>query len=186
MFIDKVITLALGAMFLLALSCEGPTAEEATTNNAPQKRTLQQEPTFWDYAASSNMLQVAIATVAAEKGTTEHIRNIASEAVAFHVKALEDLKALAERYDNIQLPDSLGAADLGLVLEFKLLEGEELDTHFREFVLSTHNAQLDTYEEAFLKADDTPTRDWLMDMRAHLRQEITAIAEADSVETAAE
>lgn len=180
MFLDKIITFALAAIFLIALSCEGPAAEEATTENIPQKRTLQHEPAFWDYAASSNILQIEIAKIAAENGSTEHIRSIASEAVAFHAKALEELKTLAQQHDKIQLPDSLGAADMGLVLEFKLLEGKELDTHFREFVLSTHNAQLSRYEEALLKADNRKTRNWLMDMRTHLREEINTVAEADS------
>ncbi|OKL41104.1 DUF4142 domain-containing protein [Pontibacter flavimaris] len=186
MLLDKIITLALAAVFLIALSCEGPSANETATESIPQKRTLLHEPAFWDYAASSNMLQVEVARVAAATSSTERIRSIAAEAMEFHTQALEELKALAQQHENIPLPDSLGAADTGLVLEFKLLEGEELDTHFREFVISTHHAQLDRYEEALLKADDAKTRDWLMDMRAHLRQEIHLLAEADSTETAGE
>ncbi|WP_299759047.1 DUF4142 domain-containing protein [uncultured Pontibacter sp.] len=182
MLLDKLLTFALATLFLIALSCEGPASETENQKDVPQKRTLQHEPAFWDYAASSNMLQVEIGKVAAEKGTSSQIRTFAAEAVNFHNKALEDLKVLAQQHNNIQLPDSLGAADLGLVLEFKMLEGEELDMHFREFVISTHNAQLKRYEEALLKAENPKTRIWLMDMRTHLQEEINSIAQADVAE----
>ncbi|WP_276498749.1 DUF4142 domain-containing protein [Pontibacter litorisediminis] len=181
MFLDKIITFALAAIFLIALSCEGPASEESTAQEVPRKKTLQHEPAFWDYAASSNMLQVAVASVAAEQGAAAHTRSIAADALAFHRQALKRLQQLAQRHEHIQLPDSLGGADMGLVSEFKLLQGEELDTRFRDFVMSTHNAQLDRYEEALLKADDKETREWLMDMRAHLREEIHLMAAADSV-----
>ncbi|AKD02562.1 DUF4142 domain-containing protein [Pontibacter korlensis] len=175
MFIDKVLATTLGAVFLLVLACEGPATEKNDDKDTAVVKTLKHEPAFWDYAASSNMLQIEIAKVAAGKGATEQTRSMAREALAYHKQALTELKNLAQKHNNIQLPDKLTGADLGLVEEFKLLEGKELDIRFREFVLSTHNAQLNRYAEALTKAEDQGTRDWLADMRVHLQDEISRI-----------
>ena len=147
----------------------------------PVSRSLQSDPAFWDYAASSNILQTEISRLAAEKGTTENIRNLGGQSADFHAQALERLRRLVAEHQRLQLPDSLGDADKGLVQEFRLLEGEEFDTRYRDFITSTHLAQLDRYEEALNKADDQETRDWLMGMRAHLREELDLLAQPDSV-----
>ncbi|MDX5436740.1 MAG: hypothetical protein LPK03_06065, partial [Pontibacter sp.] len=70
--------------------------------------------------------------------------------------------------------------------EFKLLEGAELDARYRDFIISTHKAQLTRYEEALAKAQDQRTRNWILDMHAHLRKEISELVELDSTEVASE
>lgn len=182
MLTDKLISFILGVIFLLVLACEGPAAEKDTADAVPETRTrtLLHEPAFWDYAASSNMLQVALGKLAEQKASSAKLRGMAKDAVTYHAGALRQLQQLVSKQDNILLPDSLAGADQGLVQEMKLLEGEEFDLRYQEFIISTHNAQLDRYEEALVKADDQKIRDWIMDMRSHLRQEINAFSKLDS------
>jgi predicted outer membrane protein len=171
MFFDKMLSFTLGALFLLMLACDGPSSQTDAKTPAITS-TLQNNPAFWDYAASSNMLQAEISRLAIEKSSTDTLRTLAHKSVGFYEKALQQLKELAAEQGQISLPDSLGAADKGLVKEFSLLEGQEFDTRYREFIISTHNAQLSRYEEALQKADDQPTRDWLLNMKTHTRQEL--------------
>ncbi|GAB3531005.1 hypothetical protein GCM10027443_12580 [Pontibacter brevis] len=180
MFIDKLLTILFGALFLLMLACDGSssTSEE---NTITVSRSIQHDPAFWDYAASSNMLQVEISRLAIEKGTTEKTRALGQRAISFHSNSLERIKQLMADKDDIQLPDSLGGADRSLVQEFRLLEGEEFDTRYRDFITSTHRTQLDRYEEALRRADNQKIRDWLMDMRAHMREELDELTHPDSV-----
>ncbi|MFD1188029.1 DUF4142 domain-containing protein [Pontibacter rugosus] len=186
MFLDKVISVTLGAIFLLMLACEDPAAERSEAVAETHTRTLLDDPVFWDYAASSNLLQVQMAELAAKQGSTEHIRNLAREAADYHKQTLQQLKALVKKQEHIKLPIGLEGADKTLVQDFTLLEGEEFDLRYREFVLSTHNAQLNRYEEALTKADDQLTRDWIMDLRSHLRSKINLITQPDSVVMAAQ
>lgn len=180
MLADKLRLIPFYAAFLLLLAC-GKSSPEGETNTITVAQSLQHDPAFWDYAASSNLLQTEISHMATEKGGTENIRNLGKRSADFHMQALERLRRLVAKNKRIQLPDSLGEADKGLVQEFMLLEGEEFDTRYRDFVVSTHLAQLDRYEEALSKADDQETRDWLMGMRAHLREELDLLAQPDSV-----
>lgn len=169
------------ALFLLLLqACDGPSAGDET-NAIIVTQNIQQDPAFWDYAASSNMLQTEISLLAVEKGASENVKSLGSKSASVHRDALERLRKLTAKHDQIKLPDSLAEADRSLVQEFMLLEGEEFDTRYRNFIVSTHLAQLDRYEEALSKADDQETRDWLMFMRAHLRQELSLASQPDSV-----
>ncbi|WP_161889850.1 DUF4142 domain-containing protein [Pontibacter russatus] len=180
MLADKLRLIPFYAAFLLLLAC-GKSSPEGETNTITVAQSLQHDPAFWDYAASSNLLQTEISDMATEKGGTENIRNLGRRSADFHTQALERLRRLVAKNKRIQLPDSLGEADKGLVQEFMLLEGEEFDTRYRDFIVSTHLAQLDRYEEALSKADDQETRNWLMGMRAHLREELDLLAQPDSV-----
>ncbi|GAA4434285.1 hypothetical protein GCM10023188_25060 [Pontibacter saemangeumensis] len=180
MFADKPRHIAVALLFLLLQACSGSSSEGETTTIAVTQN-LQDDPAFWDYAASSNLLQTEISQLAMKKGTDENVKRLGRQSAEFHRKALERLKVLVAKHAWIQLPDSLGDADKGLVQEFMLLEGEEFDARYRSFIISTHLAQLDRYEEALSKADNQATRDWLMGMRTHLKKEIDLLAHPDSV-----
>ncbi|RDV15561.1 DUF4142 domain-containing protein [Pontibacter diazotrophicus] len=176
----KLSTILFGALFPLMMACDRPSSNpEADTITV--NRSIMYDPAFWDYAASSNMLQVEISRLAVEKGTTEKTRALGQRAVDFHGNALERMKKLMADKEKIQLPDSLGGADRGLVQEFQLLEGEEFDTRYRDFIASSHRTQIDRYEEALLRAENQKIRDLLMDMRAHMRDELDRLAVPDSV-----
>jgi predicted outer membrane protein len=182
MFLNKILSLPFGALFLVMLACDGPSSE--TNAKVPAvTRTLQNDPAFWDYAASSNMLQTEISRLATKKASTDTLRTFGQESVRFYEDALQQLKELAAEQGQIPLPDSLGAADKGLVKEFSLLEGEEFDTRYREFIISTHNAQLSRYEEALQNADDQNTRDWLLNMKTHTRQELQQLLQSAPVDS---
>ncbi|MCJ8165515.1 DUF4142 domain-containing protein [Pontibacter sp. E15-1] len=180
MFFDKLLSLAFGVLFLLMLACSGsPSENEADTISVT--RSLQRDPAFWDYAASSNMLQAEIGRLATEKAASPKIKALGQQAADFHSQALVSLRKLVAGESNLQLPDSLGGADKGLVQEFMLLEGNEFDVRYRNFIISSHRTQLDRYEEAIGRADDQETRDWLMHMRAHMRKALDTLAQPDSV-----
>ena len=180
MFIDKLLTTLFGVLFLLMLACDGPSsnseADVITVN-----RSIQHDPAFWDYAASSNMLLVEVSRLAIEKGATDKVKELGQRAVDYHGGALEKMRQLMADNEDIQLPDSLGGADRGLVQEFQLLEGEEFETRYRDFITNTHRTQLDRYEDALRRADNQKVRDLLMDMRAHMRDELDKLTHPDTV-----
>ncbi|PRY09884.1 uncharacterized protein DUF4142 [Pontibacter ummariensis] len=188
MFFDKVLATLFGLLFLLMLGCDGTATDSEPTEmiSITETRTLEEDPAFWDYAASSNLLQVEAGKVAMEQAQTEQIRAMAQKAIQYHGDALKELQRLTAKQKNIQLPDTLGGADWGLVQDLKLLEGEEFDARYRDFVISTHKAQLSRYKEAILKADDQHIRGWLMQMRSHLREEINELARLDTTAVTAE
>ncbi|WP_299822432.1 DUF4142 domain-containing protein [uncultured Pontibacter sp.] len=182
MFIDKLLSLAIGLLFLLVLSCDGPTKE--TDTKAPaltSQQTLANNPVFWDYAASSNMLQAEISRLAIEKGNSEQVVALAEKAASFHSNALQQLEAIASQHATIHLPDSLTGADSELVKEFEQLDVAEFNVRYRSFINSTHRAQLSRYDEALRKAKDKETREWLMALLSHLHEELEQLNNMDTL-----
>ena len=183
MFIDKLLGLIIGVLFLLVLSCDGPTDASSEKNiTLQQKRTLKNDVAFWDYAASSNMLQTEIGQLVLERGESPAIQALAQKAVSFHSEALSELNTIAKQYKVPIMPDSLIGADSDLVKQFELLKGEELTKRYKAFIASTHKNQLTRYEEALGKADDQKTRDWLMKMVVHLQEELEQLSKVDSLQ----
>ena len=182
MFIDKMLSLAVGLLFLLVLSCDGPSERaESDINALASEPTLADDAVFWDYAASSNLLQAEIGQLAKEKSTAPPIKLLAEEAVQFHSSALQELKKLAKKHASVQLPDSLATADRDLVKELAQLEGEEFEIRYRAFINSTHQTQLTRYEEALQKTEVPELRNWLRNMVTHLRKELQQHSMLDSL-----
>ncbi|MBC5992764.1 DUF4142 domain-containing protein [Pontibacter cellulosilyticus] len=182
MFIDKLLSLAVGLLFLLVLSCDGPSSKSGNEINAlASEPTLADDAVFWDYAASSNLLQAEIGQLAKEKSTAPPIKLLAEEAVQFHISALQELRKLSKKHASVQLPDSLATADSDLVKELEQLEGEEFDTRYRAFINSTHQTQLTRYEEALQKTEVPELRNWLRNMLAHLHEELQQHSLLDSL-----
>lgn len=181
MLIDKLLSLVFGILFLVALSCDGPGSRTGERGDVAA-RTLSDDPAFWDYAFSSNLLQTEIGQLVNEKEVSMEVKALASEAASYHGKALRELKPLAKRHTSTPLPDSLSRADRDLVNEFKQLDGEELESRYRAFIRSTHQNQLTRYQEALQRAEDQRIRKFLNGMLEHLRQELTALAKLDSLQ----
>ncbi|WP_347157294.1 DUF4142 domain-containing protein [Pontibacter chitinilyticus] len=181
---NKLLTYTCGVLLLCLFSCHEATDYEAEATVISETRTLKDDPAFWDYAASSNMLQTALGQLAIEKGTTEQVRQLGEQSVKFHVRALKRLRALMRKQKRIQLPDSLGGADQGLVKEFQALEGTAFDEQYRTFLITSHTTQLERYQEAVGKADDQRTQAWLLDMENHLRKQLQQLATPPDTTTA--
>lgn len=182
MFLDKLLSLVVGLIFLIALSCDGPTGKSGEENKAvATTRTLANDSAFWDYAVSSNILQTELGQLVQSKENAQ-VRSLASEATRYHGNALEKLKRLAKGHYTGPLPDSLSGADRDMVNEFKLLEGEELATRYRAFISSTHQRQLARYQEALQRTEDPKIREWLNDMLLHLQQQLEHLSRMDSLQ----
>jgi putative membrane protein len=183
MFLDKIISLVCGLIFLFVLSCDTPSSDSDKKYKTASviSKTLSSDIVFWDYAASSNMLLATLGNLAADKGSTDTIKALGNRSFAFHSNALKQLKVLLNGNEVVQIPDSLGLADRKLVKDFKLLEGEKFNDRYRNFILNTHKLQLERYKEAIGRAENDETRNWLEAMIIHIRKEHTVFADSDSI-----
>jgi putative membrane protein len=181
MFINKIIAIALGSVFLFFLACDNRTTESETTEVTYTLDKHEPSAMFWDYAASTSMLQKELGKLATEKAEDSLIQTYADSALLIHSKALLSLRNLAGKYKNIQLPDSLTGSDKEMVEEFKALQGEDFESRYVEYLTLTHKAQLNRYQETLSETDDPSLRQWLTNMRTRLSNQLQFYAEADSV-----
>lgn len=180
MLLHRLITLLIGTTFMYMLSCDSPSTDNkiSGTNKLADAHNLS--PAFWDYAASSNLLQVELGKLAAEKGTTQQVKDWGKKAIKYHSNALQQLKKIGSSHLAIQLPDSLGGADKRMVKEFSALQGADFDARYRQHLMVSHKSQLSRYKEASTKTDSSGLKKWLSDMQQHMQDQLQEVAQADS------
>lgn len=183
MFQIKHPILAFCTLLLCLVSCKEPSAENKAAEAAQLADTHNLNPAFWDYAVTSNMLQVELGKLASEKGTSPQVKEWGKAAAAYHVKAMQELKAIGVGHDAILLPDSLIGADKAMVQEFSGLQGAEFDARYREHMTISYKAQLQRYQEALEKADSPKMIHWLTGMQLHLHEKLQEITKPDSLQT---
>ncbi|WP_018476682.1 DUF4142 domain-containing protein [Pontibacter roseus] len=171
MLTDKLLTLAFGVIFLLTLAC----SDSPETNKHQQMTLLPATKTsgqtaFFDYAASTSMLQVELGQLAAERGQQEQVKAIGEHALQHHTRALADLRKTVGKDHLTSIPDTLGAADKAIVEEFRNLPAAEFDNRYRHYILSSHTAQLERYQETLQKTEEEHIREWINQMQVHLQE----------------
>ena len=182
MFKPKLIPLALSLIVLFFTACDNRrTTHSGTTEVTYMLDKHEPSPMFWDYAASTSMLQTELGKLATQKSQDSIVLTFADSALVIHSKALKNLRNIAGKYEHIQLPDSLTGSDKEMVEEFKLLEGEEFESRYQEYLMLNHKAQLSRYQETLSETEDPALRQWLNTMRTRLRNQLQFYTEADTV-----
>ncbi|NDK57196.1 DUF4142 domain-containing protein [Pontibacter fetidus] len=181
MFTDKIRAIALGSVLLLLPACENRTSDYKTTEITYTLDRHEPSLMFWDYAASTSMLQQQLGKLAIQKTTDSLIHTYADSALLIHSKALQRLRIIAGKYKRVQLPDSLTGSDKEMVEEFEALQGEDFESRYLEYITLTHKAQLSRYRETMHETDDPSLRQWLTTMQARISNQLQLYAQADSV-----
>lgn len=182
MLIDKLLTLAFGLIFLLMLACSDTpeTQNQQLTETPPAVKNLSASTAFLDYAASIHLLQIELARLAIGRAQSEEVKGMGEHALKYHTHALDQLRATVGEAQRAHLPDSLGAADKGIVREFTSLPAVEFDRRYRDYVISSHSSQLARFQEELLKVEEETIRKWIMEVEEHLRERIQ-LAKADTM-----
>lgn len=181
MIIDRITTVALGSIFLFAPACDDRNTKSETNEITYTLDKREPSAMFWDYAASTSMLQTELAQLAAEKSINPGVRTFADSALLIHSKALRRLRNIAGKYKHMQLPDSLTGSDKAMIEEFKELQGEDFDSRYLEYLTLTHKAQLNRYQETLSETEDPALRLWLNNMKTRLNRQLQFYATTDSV-----
>lgn len=167
-------------LFLLA-ACDQRAKVGKTTEVTYIIEEQEPGPLFWDYAASTNMLQAELSQLAKARSASAEVQAVADSTLALHTEALRRLRSIAQRYKHVQLPDSLTGADRTLAEDFKALEGDTFDTRYLEYLRLTHKTQLNRYQETLSETEDPALRRWLLTMRTQLQNRLQYYEVADSV-----
>lgn len=183
MLTDKVLTLALGLFLMLAIACGDAVEKERPQQgtNPPAVRELSRSAAFLDYAASTNILHAELAGLATERAQSEQVKTLGQEMLDFYTKSLQALQQVA-RAEGLQasLPDSLGSADRATIEEFRKLPQAEFDERYRQYVNSSHQSQLEHYQQMLLKAEEEEIRKWVNEMQLQLRARMQLTAQHEN------
>ncbi len=95
------------------------------------------DKTFVMNAAQGGMTEVQLGQLAADKGTSQDVKNFGSNMVTDHGKANDELKSIAST-KNITLPDKLDAKHQAMVDKMSKLSGTAFDKTYVAEMIKGH------------------------------------------------
>lgn len=108
-------------------------------------QTRVDDKKFLKDAAMGSMTEVQLGKLAAEKGSTDNVKQYGQKLASDHTRASEDLKQVAEK-ENIQIPDSLDSKHQSKVDKLSKLSGPEFDRAFVKDQMKDHQKDVDDYQ----------------------------------------
>lgn len=114
-----------------------------------------QDPVFLMAAASSNMLEIQLGQMAAQKSTNAEVKRFAQMMVSHHTKATQDLKTVATPL-GVNLPDAMMPVHQALADKVMSKSGKEFDEAYMDAMETAHKMDIAMFEVKG-KAADTPT-----------------------------
>jgi putative membrane protein len=100
---------------------------------------------FLKDATMGSMTEVQLGKLAAEKGSTDSVKQYGQKLATDHSKATEELKQIATR-ENIQIPDSLDSKHQSKVDKLSKLSGTEFDRAFVKDQMKDHQKDVDDFQ----------------------------------------
>jgi len=152
-----VSTIALSGL-VLALAAGSVQAQTATEPMKPsgiaQALMSNDEKTFFESAASANMLEIESSKLALTKATDPALKQFAQQMVDDHTQASQKLEALAKS-KNVTLPTAL------LGRHQKMLDslqeekaGKDFDDNYRKLMVASHKEAVSLFDQTAKKAKD--------------------------------
>ncbi|HKS08726.1 MAG TPA: DUF4142 domain-containing protein [Pyrinomonadaceae bacterium] len=117
----------------------------------------QQDHKFIMDAAMGGMMEVELGRVAAQRGTSDAVKQFGQRMVDDHSKANEELMSLASS-KGMTLPTALDEKDQKDVAKLSAMSGAEFDRAYSKMMLKDHEKDVKEFERQSTKAGDADLR----------------------------
>jgi putative membrane protein len=114
---------------------------------------------FMEKAAQGGMAEVKLGQLAADKGSSQAVKDFGQRMVTDHTKANNQLKDLASR-KGVTLPDSLDAKDQTIYDHLSKLSGAEFDREYMRGMVKDHRTDVNEFRKESESAKDADVREF--------------------------
>lgn len=125
-------------------------AAESTSNGG---KIAAEDATFMKEAAVGGMAEVQLGKLAAEKGSSEHVKEFGQRMQKDHSKANENLKNIAAK-KGVQLPTALEGKHKSAMDRLSKLSGDEFDREYMRAMIDDHKETLEKFQREADKGKD--------------------------------
>jgi len=108
-------------------------------------QTRVDDKKFLKDAAMGSMAEAQLGKLAAEKASSDSVKQYGQKLASDHEKAAEELKQLAAK-ENVQIPDSLDSKHQSKIEKLGKLSGPEFDRAFVKDQMKDHQKDIDSYK----------------------------------------
>ncbi len=131
------------------------------------------DPTFLMTAASSNMMEIELGRLAAQKGAHAEVKKFGQMMVDHHTKATQELKTVAGQV-NTQLPTAMMPIHKEVVDRLAAKSGKEFDEDYMDAMETAHKTDIAMFEMKSKNAENATIKAFatksLPMLRSHLEQ----------------
>ena len=113
---------------------------------------------FVQSALEGGNAEVALGQLAAEKGSSEDVRQFGQKMVDDHKKLGDQMQDVAET-EGIRPPEGTSARDKALEAKLKMLSGPSFDKAYIAAMVKEHQQDLDAFNREANKGNDTAIKD---------------------------
>jgi putative membrane protein len=156
---NKMIAASACAAFLLAPLAHGESIGEKTGVNS----ALGVSPTTLDFvteAASSDILEIAAAKIAEDKGNAEE-KKFAEQMATDHTKTSKDIKGLVDSGDvKATIPVKLDSSGQKKLDELRDAKPQDFSGYYDPMQVSAHKDAISLFERYSKSGDNSKLKDW--------------------------
>lgn len=153
------ITSSVLALFLLAPLAQAQSVGEKTGVNS----TLGISPTTQDFvteAADSDMLEIAAAKLAQEKGNADE-KKFAAQMTTDHTKTTADIKAMVASGDvKAEIPATLDSSSQAKLDKLRDAKADNFSSDYDSMQVSAHKDAVSLFERYSKSGDNAKLKDW--------------------------
>jgi putative membrane protein len=168
-------------MYKLALSSSvalillAPAHAQSVSEKSGVNSVLGISPTTQDFvteAANSDMMEIAAAKIAEEKGNADE-KKFAQQMTTDHTKTTNDIKAMVERGDvKAEIPASLDSSHQSKLDKLRDAKADNFASDYDSMQVSAHKDAVSLFERYSKSGDNSKLKDWasktLPTLRHHL------------------
>ena len=141
-------TCALSAVVLL---CPVAFSQNTTSASSSDKK-------FVHSALEGGNAEVKLGQLAAQKGSSEDVKQFGQKMVDDHTKMGEQMKQIAQQ-EGINVPNGIAAKDKALETKLNSLSGEEFDKAYIKAMVQDHRKDLLEFKKEANSGNDTSIKD---------------------------
>jgi len=158
-----------------ALAAQPQDTQAANSNSG--KSLSAQDQQFVKNAAIGGMYEVQAGQLAAQKGTSAEVKQMAQHIVADHTQANEKLMSLAQAKGIQDLPTELDAKHQKKLDHLKKLSGVQFDREYSTMMVSDHKEDIKAFEKQAKSGMDSDLKQFASTTLPTLNQHL-AMAQA--------
>lgn len=150
-------------------------------DNDNNKRELADaDERFVERAALSNLTEIDFGTLAASKGNSQMVRDFGQHMVDEHTLAQNELKALANNYDDIDWPGEPDPQHKQIKEQLVNLTGESFDSLYMVSQVADHEMTLSIFQSEIDGGKEQSVKDYANKYHPHIQEHLE---KADSILT---
>jgi putative membrane protein len=160
---------------LVVLACIASCDDDDNTDNRMLETADKQ---FVEKTALSNLTEVDFGNVASTRGESEMVRNFGQHMISEHTTAQQELRTLADEYDDVDWPEQPDAAHQQLKQQLMTMSGRAFDSAYMASQVADHQMTLDIFENEISNGKDSDVRAYANKYMPHIQHHLER---ADSI-----